>query len=90
MKHKRPIAATVYAASHLHREVRSMAFLDISRTTTFTTSRNIVLKFITNAFDNLVNWNDSRVTRNALLQLSERELNDIGLVPGDIDRISRR
>jgi uncharacterized protein YjiS (DUF1127 family) len=67
-----------------------MAFLDISSNTTFTTSRNIVLKFITNAFDNLVNWNDSRVTRNALLQLSARELNDIGLVPGDIDKISRR
>ena len=67
-----------------------MAFLDISSNTTFTTSRNIVLKFITNAFDKLVNWNDSRVTRNALLQLSARELNDIGLVPGDIDKISRR
>ena len=67
-----------------------MAFLDISSNTTFTTSRNIVLKFITNTFDKLVNWNDSRVTRNALLQLSARELNDIGLVPGDIDKISRR
>jgi uncharacterized protein YjiS (DUF1127 family) len=90
MKHREPIEAPVLAASHLHREVRSMAFLDISSNTTFTTSRNIVLKFITNAFDNLVNWNDSRVTRNALLQLSARELNDIGLVPGDIDKISRR
>ena len=90
MKHREPIQATVHAASHLHREVRSMAFLDISHTTTFTTSRNIVLKFITNAFEKLVNWNDSRVTRNALLQLSARELNDIGLVPGDIDKISRR
>ena len=90
MKHREPIEVTVLAASHLHIEVRSMAFLDISRTTTFTTSRNIVLKFITNAFDKLVNWNDSRVTRNALLQLSARELNDIGLVPGDIDKISRR
>ena len=90
MKHIEPIEATVLAASHLHIEVRSMAFLDISRTTTFTTFRNIVLKFITNAFVKLVNWNDSRVTRNALLQLSARELNDIGLVPGDIDKISRR
>jgi uncharacterized protein YjiS (DUF1127 family) len=90
MKHREPIEATVLTASHLHREVRSMAFLDISSNTTFTTSRNIVLKFITNAFDNLVNWNDSRVTRNALLQLSARELNDIGLVPGDIDKILRR
>ena len=81
---------TVLTASHLHREVRSMAFLDISHTTTFTTSSNIILKFIISVFDKLIKWNDSRITRNALSQLSERELNDIGLVPGDIDRISRR
>ena len=67
-----------------------MAFLDISHTTTFTTSSNIILKFIISMFDKLIKWNDSRITRNALSQLSERELNDIGLVPGDIDRISRR
>ena len=90
MKHKQPIAATFYAASHLPREVRSMALLDVSHTTTFTTSSNILLKFIISMFDKLIKWNDSRITRNALSQLSERELNDIGLVPGDIDRISRR
>ena len=67
-----------------------MAFLDISHTTTFTTSSNIILKFIISVFDKLIKWNDSRITRNALSQLSVRELNDIGLVPGDIDRISRR
>ena len=67
-----------------------MAFLDISHTTTSTTSSNIILKFIISVFDKLIKWNDSRITRNALSQLSERELNDIGLVPGDIDRISRR
>ena len=67
-----------------------MAFLDVSHTTTFTTSSNIILKFIISMFDKLIKWNDSRITRNALSQLSERELNDIGLVPGDIDRISRR
>jgi len=38
----------------------------------------------------VASWNDTRVTRNALSQLSMRELNDIGLAPGDIDRISRR
>jgi uncharacterized protein YjiS (DUF1127 family) len=67
-----------------------MALLDVSHTTTFTTSSNILLKFIISMFDKLIKWNDSRITRNALSQLSERELNDIGLVPGDIDRISRR
>ena len=67
-----------------------MAFLDTYRTTTFTKPRSIIIKFITNMFNELENWNNARVTRNALSQLSARELNDIGLVPGDIDRISRR
>jgi uncharacterized protein YjiS (DUF1127 family) len=35
-------------------------------------------------------WNDARMTRNALSQLSTRELEDIGLVHSDIDKISRR
>ena len=67
-----------------------MAFLDVSHTTTFRTSSNIILKFFLSMFDKLIKWNDSRITSNALSQLSVRELNDIGLVPGDIDRISRR
>ena len=67
-----------------------MAFLDIHRTSTLTKPRSIIVKFIKNMFSELANWNDARVTRNALSQLSARELNDIGLVPGDIDRISRR
>ncbi|WP_368186963.1 DUF1127 domain-containing protein [Aestuariibius sp. HNIBRBA575] len=33
-------------------------------------------------------WNDARITRNALSKLSARELEDIGLVRGDIDRIA--
>lgn len=32
-------------------------------------------------------WNDVRVTRNALSQLSDRELDDIGLCRGDIDLV---
>ena len=32
-------------------------------------------------------WNDRRVTRRALSKLSDRELDDIGLTRGDIDRI---
>ncbi|MCB2110755.1 DUF1127 domain-containing protein [Albidovulum sp.] len=35
-------------------------------------------------------WNDSRVTRNALSRLSDRELDDIGLCRGDIDTITTR
>jgi uncharacterized protein YjiS (DUF1127 family) len=33
-------------------------------------------------------WNDARVTRKALSQLSDRELDDIGLCRGDIDAIA--
>lgn len=36
----------------------------------------------------LTAWNDARVTRNALSGLSDRELDDIGLVRGDIDRVA--
>jgi len=35
-----------------------------------------------------VTWNDARVTRNALAKLSDRELEDIGLVRGDIDDVA--
>lgn len=35
-------------------------------------------------------WNDTRVTRKALSRLSDRELEDIGLCRGDIDRLSLR
>ncbi len=33
-------------------------------------------------------WNDARVTRNALSALSDRELEDIGLIRGDIDLVA--
>lgn len=33
-------------------------------------------------------WNDARQTRKALSQLSDRQLEDIGLHRGDIDRIN--
>ena len=35
-------------------------------------------------------WNDARVTRNALNRLTDRELDDIGLVRGDIGRVAAR
>ncbi len=36
----------------------------------------------------LVEWNNNRVTRNALSKLSNHELADIGLSRGDVDVIS--
>ena len=38
----------------------------------------------------VVAWNDVRVTRNALAQLSDRELEDIGLARGDIALVVNR
>jgi len=35
----------------------------------------------------VVAWNDRRMTRNSLNKLSARELDDIGLVRGDIEKI---
>lgn len=36
----------------------------------------------------VIAWNDARVTRNALSKLSDRELEDIGLVRGDIETVA--
>lgn len=41
-------------------------------------------------FARINDWNETRRTRNALSLLSAHELNDIGLAPGDIDRIAKR
>lgn len=40
-------------------------------------------------FAALAAWNDARVTKNALSRLSDRELDDIGLCRGDIERIAQ-
>jgi len=37
----------------------------------------------------IATWNDMRETRKALSRLTDRELEDIGLCRGDIDRIAR-
>lgn len=38
----------------------------------------------------LASWYDARATRNALERLSDRELDDIGLCRGDIERVVNR
>lgn len=43
---------------------------------------------LASAYAALVSWNDSRMTRNALSSLSDRELEDIGLIRGDIDVVA--
>ncbi|WP_407673954.1 DUF1127 domain-containing protein [Paracoccus methylovorus] len=37
----------------------------------------------------VVAWNDARITRRELNSLSDRELADIGVTRGDIERIAR-
>ena len=44
------------------------------------TVQNITTQFAT--------WNDARITRRALERLTDRELEEIGLSRGDIDRIA--
>lgn len=46
--------------------------------------------FVSKLWAALSVWNDARVTRNALNRLTDRELDDIGLVRGDIDRVAAR
>lgn len=36
----------------------------------------------------IVEWNDARMTRNTLSELSDRELEDIGLIRGDIESVA--
>ena len=66
-----------------------MAALDTTRTTTgsFGLVGRIGATFasVVNA---VVEWNDARVTRNALSGLTDRELDDIGLCRGDIDVVA--
>ena len=47
------------------------------------------VQFVSDSLIALSNWNDARVTRNALAKLSDRELDDIGLCRGDIEMIGR-
>ena len=63
-----------------------MAAFDTSRTAYGSTSA--VSRFFSALLANIVAWNDARVTRKALSALSDRELEDIGLIRGDIDSVA--
>ena len=63
-----------------------MAAFDTTRTTYGSTSA--ISSFIARSIEAVVAWNDARVTRSALASLSDRELEDIGLVRGDIDAVA--
>ena len=67
-----------------------MAAFDTSRTAYGSASAvSRISAFVANAFSGVVAWNDARATRRALSTLSDRELDDIGLVRGDIDQVAQ-
>lgn len=59
-----------------------MAVIDTTRTGVAPT---FVFGGLSKLIGNISAWKDARVTRKALSQLSDRELDDIGLARGDID-----
>jgi uncharacterized protein YjiS (DUF1127 family) len=65
-----------------------MAAIETSRPAPFgATSTYHFMQFLGNALGSFKAWNDARVTRKALSVLSDRELDDIGLCRGDIERL---
>lgn len=66
-----------------------MAAIDTTRTA-YGSSSAVTSSF--NLFSRIaasvVAWNDARVTRKALSGLTDRELEDIGLIRGDIDVVA--
>jgi uncharacterized protein YjiS (DUF1127 family) len=46
-------------------------------------------RMLADLFGRIAAWNDARVTRKSLSALTDRELDDLGLVRGDIDDIAR-
>ena len=66
-----------------------MAAFDTTRSTYGATPvAGKITGFFANMIASVVSWNDARVTRNALSSLTNRELDDIGLVRGDIDDVA--
>jgi uncharacterized protein YjiS (DUF1127 family) len=46
-----------------------------------------IVSYVDSVITALVDWNNKRVTRDALSRLSDRELTDIGLTRADVDAI---
>jgi uncharacterized protein YjiS (DUF1127 family) len=63
-----------------------MAYVNTARSNAPQTAYRIVSNVYA-ALGLLQNWNDARVTRNALSRLSAHELQDIGLTRADIDSV---
>jgi uncharacterized protein YjiS (DUF1127 family) len=68
----------------LLKQVMNMSAMEMNRSAAVGVVDNVVA----NLFSMLSAWNDARLTRRELNNLSDRELNDIGLARGDIGRIA--
>lgn len=68
----------------LLKRVMNMSTMEMNRSAAVGGVANVVANF----FSMLSAWNDARVTRRELNSLSDRELSDIGLARGDIERIA--
>jgi uncharacterized protein YjiS (DUF1127 family) len=74
---------------NFHKKDKDMAAFDTTRTTYG--SHGLIGRIgatLASVGGAIAAWNDIRATRNALSGLSDRELDDIGLVRGDIDLIA--
>ncbi|WP_298678734.1 DUF1127 domain-containing protein [uncultured Lentibacter sp.] len=65
-----------------------MAAIEYTRAQQVAASNGRIGQFFVHLTAAFVAWNDARSTRKALSQLSDRELEDIGLCRGDIDAIA--
>ncbi len=66
-----------------------MAALDTTRATTGSLGpAGRIGGIFASAVSAVIEWNDARMTRNALSGLTDRELEDIGLCRGDIDVVA--
>jgi uncharacterized protein YjiS (DUF1127 family) len=78
-----------YALSAPYLGVQIMAAYDLNRNYATAHTANRIGYYIVSALSAFATWNDARKTRQALSALSDRELEDIGLMRGDIDYVSR-
>ncbi|MBU2980982.1 DUF1127 domain-containing protein [Lentibacter algarum] len=67
-----------------------MASIEFTRTEQVIASNGRIGQFFAPIIAMVSAWNDARITRNALSTLSDRELEDIGLCRGDIERIAEQ
>ena len=66
-----------------------MAAFDTTRTHASASTAGVLQSYIGAFFARVADWHDARTTRAALSRLGDRELEDIGLVRADIDKVAR-